>query len=624
MCGITGYLDLRGERPAEQQVLVRMMNSIIHRGPDSAGYFIEKTTGLGFRRLSIIDCETGNQPIYNEDRSVVLICNGEIFNYRELRADLLAHGHLFCSQSDVEVLVHLYEQEGIDLLKRLNAQFAFAVYDRKEKRLTLARDPLGINPLFYAVFDGVFIFASEIKAILEHPLARRELNLTGLDQVLTFPGVVSPTTLFKDIHSLKPGHYLTVTNGSVRLQQYWDMEYPTVEDAEDANDEKPEEYYSERLAELLNRSIRYRLQADAPVGFYLSGGLDSSLIAALISRADPGNSRHSFSVAFPDKTMCESKYQLQMAQAVNSVHHETVIDLKQVESRLAKAVYHSEMPLKETYNTASLALSESARVAGVKVILTGEGADELFAGYVGYRFDQMRLAANEMEIEQILEAELQERAWGDANLFYDTHFYANNELKMHLYSPAVAEQFEQFNCLNAEVVDKSKLRGRHYIHQRSYLDLKLKLADHLIADHGDRMCMANAIEARYPFLDIDLVTFCRGIPPHLKLNGHTEKYLVRRVAESFVPREIVKREKFAWFAPGSVSLLQSNNEWVNDLLSSDRIKREGYFNPGAVERLKARYGRKGFTLNLPYENDLLMVVLTFGLFLEVFRMPSFS
>ncbi len=598
-----------------------MMDVVAHRGPDSAGCFIEKEVGLGFRRLSIIDCETGDQPIYNEDRSAVLICNGEIFNYRELRESLLARGHQFCSRSDVEVLIHLYEQEGMDLLNRLNAQFAFAIYDRKKKQLVLARDPFGVNPLFYAVFDGVFIFASEIKAILQHPLARREVNLTGLDQVLTFPGVVSPTTLFKDIHSLKPGHYLTVINGDVRAQKYWDMEYPTMEEA---SHEKPEEYYSERLAELLDRSVRYRLQADAPVGFYLSGGLDSSLIAALVSRAYPGDRRHSFSVAFTDKTMCESKYQLQMARVVNSVHHETVVDLNQVESRLAKAVYHSEMPLKETYNTASLALSESARASGVKVILTGEGSDELFAGYVGYRFDQMRLAANEMELEQILEAELQERAWGDPNFFYDTHLYANNELKMHLYSPEVAEQFERFNCLNAEVVDKSKLRGRHYIHQRSYLDLKLKLADHLIADHGDRMCMANAIEARYPFLDIDLVKFCREIPPHLKLNGHTEKYLVKRVAEPLVPREIVNREKFAWFAPGSVSLLQSNSEWVNDLLSYDRIKREGYFNPDAVERLKARYGRKGFALNLPYENDLLIVVLTFGLFLELFRMPSFS
>jgi len=292
---------------------------------------------------------------------------------------------------------------------------------------------------------------------------------------------------------------------------------------------------------------------------------------------------------------------------------------------LPDMIYHCECPVKESYNTCSMALSEAARSDGVSVVLSGEGADELFAGYVGYRFDQSGIRnARKYDLETILEGELREKLWGDKDIVYEMNQHAFREVKTSLYSSGSNELFEDFDCLNFELVNREKLRNRHYIHQRSYLDFKLRLSDHLIADHGDRMALANSVECRYPFLDIALVEFATGIPPDLKLNRLTEKYILRKVAEGLVQQEIIDREKFGFHAPGSPYLLQQNVEWINDLLSHERIKRQGYFDPEAVGRLKSVYSQEGFKLDLPFENDLLMIVLTFGIFLDSFGMPGLS
>ena len=622
MCGLTGFFDSTHGRPADRDLLVRMTTTLVHRGPDSEGYFTEGPIGLGFRRLAIIDLASGDQPLYNEDESIVLLCNGEIYNYIALRKELEQKGHVFRSASDVEVLLHLYEEEGIGFLNRLNGQFAFAIYDRKKKLLFLARDQVGINPLYYTVAGGVFIFASEIKAILEHPLVEREVDLTGLDQTFSFPGLVSPRTMFKGIHSLKSGHYLLVQNGDVQVREYWDLDYPR--DGEIAYD-RPESYYVERLDELLTRSVNYRLQADVPVGFYLSGGLDSSMIAALINKVSPGSHRHSFSIDFNDRHISESKYQQLMARYVDSVHHQITFDWPEINDRLAEMIYHCECPVKETYNTCSMALSAAARSNDITVVLTGEGADELFAGYVGYRFDQYGIRdSGKYDLETMLEEELRERLWGDKNLFYEIDQHAFREIKRALYSTRLNEQFGQFDCLNAGLVNKERLKDRHYLHQRSYLDFKLRLSDHLITDHGDKMALANSVEARYPFLDIDVVEFSKEIPPHIKLNSLTEKYVLKKVAEGLVPPDIINREKFGFHAPGSPFLLQQNSEWIQDLLSYERIKRQGYFNPDTIELLKQQYSREGFRLNLPFESDLLIIVLAFGIFLDRFQLPNYN
>jgi asparagine synthase (glutamine-hydrolysing) len=622
MCGIIGYVDLRGDGRVEEGVLHRMADAITHRGPDSHGYFVDENVGIGTRRLRIIDLETGDQPMFNEDRSLVLCCNGEIFNYPELKSGLEKKKHLFRTKTDVEVLVHLYEEDGAGFLNKLNAQFAFVIYDRKERSLLLARDQFGICPLFYTVTNDFFIFASEIKAILEHPLVPREVNLTGLDQVLSLPGAISPQTVFRNIHSLPSGHYITIRNNEVAVREYWDLEYPTMDEASDG---KPEKHYAETLRELLEQSVRYRLQADVPVGFFLSGGLDSSLIAAMIRRVSPDIQRHSFSISFSDERLCEAKYQRLMSDSVASIHHEIPFNEADIALRLRDVIYHSESPLKETYNTASLALSHETRKNGVTVVLNGEGSDELFAGYVGYRFDKRRPEGNKNhDLETLLGDELRERLWGDQDLYYEKDEHEFREIKQALYAPDISDCLSEFECSNFPVINKERLRGRHPLHKRSYLDFKLRLAGHLIADHGDRMTMANSIEARYPFLDINLVEFCRGIPPDLKLNGFTEKYILKKAAENLIPNQIIDREKFGFVAPGSPSLLQQKIEWVHDLLSYDRIKRQGYFNPDTVEFLKSKYSQKGFRLNLTLEDDLLIVVLTFGLFLELFNLPDLN
>jgi asparagine synthase (glutamine-hydrolysing) len=386
-----------------------------------------------------------------------------------------------------------------------------------------------------------------------------------------------------------------------------------------------EKDYVEELKELLTRSVSYRLQSDVPVGFYLSGGLDSSLIGALINQVSPDTRRHSFSIGFTDEDISETKHQRLMAGFTRSIHNEIIFDWSEIVERLSRMIYHCECPVRESYNTCSLALSAAAQNAGVKVVLSGEGADELFAGYVGYRFDSFRDGESKSyDLETALEDELRERLWGDKDFFYEKDHLALREVKQTLYSARVNESYREFDCLNHSLINKERLRGRHPVHQRSYLDFKLRLSDHLISDHGDRMTLANSVEGRYPFLDIDLVEFSTRLPPDLKLHNYIEKYILKRVAEDLLPREIVKREKFGFHAPGSPYLLRQGIEWINDMVSHERIKRQGYFNPDGIDRVRAKYMQDGFKLNLPFEDDLLIVVLTFGIFLDTFNLPNLN
>lgn len=621
MCGLTGYVSVPGAPATEERHLDAMTATLVHRGPDSGGRFVDEGVGIGFRRLSIIDLAGGDQPIYNEDGSVVLACNGEIFNYRELRAELVAKGHTFRTECDVEVLVHLYEEEGTGFLDRINGQFAFAIYDRRRRRLFLARDHAGILPMYYARTPTAFVFGSEIKAVLEHPAVERAVDLTGLDQVLTFPGLVSPRTMFRGVQSLENGHYLTVEDGVVRDVTYWDLDFPVEGEEPPARSEGS---YVEELRALLDQSVARRLRADVPVGYYLSGGLDSSLIAALVHAQRPAARPHSFSISFGQAGIDESGYQRLMARQVSSVHHETEFDPADAEAELSRMVRHAECPVKETYNTCSLALSASARRSGTRVILTGEGADELFGGYLGYRFDRAgnRAANRTGDLETQLEDEVRRQLWGDPGIFYERDYHAWREAKLDLFSDELAEAHADFDTLAAPLVDPERLRGRSPLHQRSYLDFKLRLSDHLLSDHGDRMALANSIEARYPFLDIDVVRFAARLPARFKVTEKTEKYVLKEVAKGLVPDEIVRREKFGFRAPGSPELLRRNAEWVQDMLSPARIKRQGYFNPAVVERLAEQYRRPGYEVHPHLGDDLLLVVLTFGLLLDLFDLPD--
>lgn len=617
MCGICGFIRFDKRVTMEDATTVRTMNDkLIHRGPDAQDALLFENVALGFSRLSIIGLGNGMQPIWNEDESIVLICNGEIFNYLELRKELKVRGHLFKTESDVEVIVHLYEEYGTGFLNMLNGQFAFTLYDKKKGGLFCARDHMGICPFFYTKVGQTFVFASEIKAILQHPEVSREIDFVGLDQIFTFAGLISPRTMFKNIHSLENGHFLLINDrGDIGKVEYWDLVYP---EGESHSNGKSDEYYIDRLEEFFERSIRLRLRADVPSGTYLSGGLDSSMIAMKVHKLHPDIQNNAFSIDFAESEISETPYQILAAKESNSNLHRKTFLFKDISERLRQAIYHCECPVKETYNTASLALSESTREKGIKVILSGEGSDELFAGYVGYRFDKMR----EMKLINnpcsALEEAIRTKVWGDKSMFYESDFTSLERLKRSLYSTELNGAFNEVNCLNHFVIRQDRICGRDILSRRSYLDFKIRLVDHLVSDHGDRMALANSVEVRYPFLDKDLVEFSREVPAELKLNGLTEKYIVKKVASRFVPKAIIDREKFGFVAPGSPYLLQNNIEYINDLLSYSLIKRQGYFNPDTIESLKATYSQDGFVLNIPFESDLLITVLTFGILLDVF------
>jgi len=621
MCGFTGIFTPKGKYIIEKKQLDDMLQKIVHRGPDENGFHLENKFGVGFCRLSILDLSGGKQPMYNETKSLISVCNGEIFNYQELKEELIQKGHQFKSQCDVEVLVHLYEEYGKDFISRLNGQFAFAIYDREKEELLLARDQVGIVPLFYHSSDKALIFGSEIKALLPHPLVQRKVDLTGLDQVMTLPGLVSPRTMFEGIEALPPGHLLVARKGKVEIQQYWDLQYPT-----EAAGQPPKSpaHYMEQLDELMKQSVNYRLLADVPVGFYLSGGLDSSLIASYVHALKPDLQRHSFSIVFADNAIDERVYQRDVAGRVNSLHHEIEFSQDKLVQWFRSMILHGEAPVKESYNTCSLALSQAVREQDVKVILTGEGADELFAGYLGYRLGSRSQENSAQSISMIQERELRQQLWGDPDFFYEKNYLEFQDTKKMLFSEGLNQQFINFNCLQKPLLDKSKIAGRHHIHQRSYLDFKLRMADHLLADHGDRVAYANSIEARYPFLDINLIEFVTTLPPSLLVYQGQEKFILKLLAARYLPTSITKREKFAFVAPSSAQLLRLNLPWVQDTLSYARIKRQGYFNPDVIERLKKRYADPNFTLSQTFENDLLMIVLSFGLFLEIFDLPDFS
>lgn len=620
MCGISGILNFDRENSVDETVIRKMTDTIVHRGPDGASVFTDGRVGFGFRRLSIIDIDHGMQPFFSPDGSIVLICNGEIYNYKELRAEMNARGHVTKTNCDVEIIVFLYMEYGVECIKKLNGQFAFALYDKKINQLFLGRDQFGICPLFYARTAESFVFGSEIKSIIQAPGVSREVNLNGLDQIFSFPGNIAPTTIFKGVHCLEAGHFALLRDGQLSNYEYWNLEYP--DDGQQGS--HTEQYYLDGLEELLLQSIKYRLISDVPVGFYLSGGLDSSLIGGMMRRLKNGDDFKSFSICFSNekenKDINEQRFQRMVSEHINSQHHEVEFEWSNFESKIRDVIYHAETPLKETYNVCSLALSDLAQRENVKVVLCGEGADELFGGYAGYKFDR-RSAENGSsfrDLQQIKREEVCNTLWGNPKFVYEKDEYDFSDTKSALYSDGVNSVYRDFNSIRKPAVDHKRLRNKHIFHQRSYVDFKLRLAGHLIADHGDRMTMANSVEGRYPFLDVNLIEFIKQIPPSLMLHGMTEKYPLKRLGEKYIPRQIINREKFGFVAPGSPQLLKSRNAWANDLLSYDTIKRQGFFNPDTIEHLKKLYVSDNFILNPPYDMDLLIIVITFNTLLEVF------
>jgi asparagine synthase (glutamine-hydrolysing) len=610
MCGIVGIIS-QDRTEIKHDVIDRMLATLIHRGPDFTAAEYRSEFAMGVRRLSIVDVVHGKQPVWSEDGRVVAVLNGEIFNHHALRAQLETQGYVFRTQNDAELIPALYRQYGLDFVDYINGQFAIALYDLNEHTFHAWRDPIGICPFFYAMPRlGVFVFASEIKGIFAFPGFGARLDPVGLDQIITFPGPVSPTTLFVGVFSLPAGCRVSFALGNApKVQRYWRMTF------EEKNEGQSEDEWAEQLSDLLEDAVKLRAPDELPTALYLSGGLDSSLVGSFM-RPKKGEIIQTFSVDFDDKLISERPYQLMIADFLGSKNHSLLLDPRGICDRLERVVLHSETPLRETFNAASLALSEMASSQGFKVALAGQGADELFAGYVGYRFDaRLRNSAPAVVAP---EAEINRRLWGDPNFIYERRHNRFDGVRRAIYSPHLNDSFDNFNSSTMTSFAPELPPNVSVLQRRSAIDLTLRLANHLLAGHGDRMAMANSVEVRYPFLDLRVVRLAQQLPDSLKLNGMREKHIVKRVGRSRLPKRIVEREKFAFTASGSPALLRLEDERIEYYLSEEKLKRDNVFNILEVARLAKLYRAEGYRINIPFETDLLITVITYGMLSETF------
>jgi asparagine synthase (glutamine-hydrolysing) len=624
MCGIAGIYNLAESSPPAKNDLAAMIHSLHHRGPDGYGFFADDHCGLAHARLSIIDLSGGDQPIHNESRSVWVVFNGEIFNYVELRAQLQQQGHCFYTQSDTEVIVHLYDRYGTDFVDHLNGQFAIALWDQKARRLVLARDRTGIRPLFYTRSEGRLVFASEVKSLFALPDVKRALNLSAVGDVMTYWSTLSPDTVFEDVRSLPPGHVMVIDSGREQLIRYWDWTFPSVAPRID----RPIEDYAEELRELLVDSVRLQLRADVPVGAYLSGGLDSSAIAALVRRYNSKPLR-TFSIAFEDSEFDESAFQSQMAAHLGTDHTSILCRTADIAEAFPKVIWHCETPILRTAPTPLMLLSKSVREHGFKVVLTGEGADEVFGGYDLFKEAKIRRFWARLPQSKMRPALLDRlypylRHSPAATRTMTQRFYAqgldrtSDPTFAHGPRWATTHRAWQFFSAQSRALIGERNSSEHALSRfpaeiagflpmgrDQYVEANTLLSGYLLSSQSDRVAMANSIEGRFPFLDHRVIEFASRLPPSLKIRGLTEKYILKRAVRDLLPREISDRTKQPYRAPDSQSFFVNGKpvDYVADLLSADRVRSAGYFDPVAVGKLvnKCSAGRViGFSDNMAF------------------------
>jgi asparagine synthase (glutamine-hydrolysing) len=622
MCGIAGIVDYRASQPVDTGTLRRMLAAIRHRGPDQSGIYLQQgaqaAVGLGSARLSIIDLSSGQQPIGNEDGSLWIVFNGEIFNYIELRRELEELGHRFATHSDTEVILHLYEQHGPRCLGYLNGQFVFAIWDETQQRLFVARDRLGIRPLYYTVQNGRLLFASEIKALLCDRQVRAELDLTTLDQIFTYWSPLAPRTILRDIWTLPPAHWLTLdSQGTLRIEPYWRLAFPGQQEQRQAGS-LPAAAYLAELEDLLIDAAQIRLRADVPVGAYLSGGLDSSLITALVQH-HTHNRLETFSISFEDPAFDESPYQLRMAEYLGTHHHICRVSHRQIGEAFPGVIGHSEVPLLRTSPVPLYLLAREVHNHHFKVVLTGEGADEFLAGYNLFKEDKIRrFWAKEPEspgraalLSKLYPYVRSLNGGGSAYLkpffgrgltetagFAYSHAirWTNTSRGKRFFSPRVRSQLRQTEKPWLEDVKvPAEFGGWSPLAQAQYLEITIFLAEYLLSSQGDRVAMAHSVEGRFPFLDYRVVEFCNQLPPQLKLRGLTEKYLLRKLAATYLPADISRRGKQPYRAPIHASFFPDSQplDWVAELLSEERIRQADYFDATAVGNLTKKLRRGG-------------------------------
>lgn len=596
MCGISGIIYQDRGRQVAKENLRRMCHTLAHRGPDDEGFYLRDHVGLGMTRLSIIDLESGHQPISNEDGSIWIICNGEIYNHPDLRRDLEARGHRFRTESDIEVVVHAYEEKGEACVNRLNGMFAFAIWDKGKQRLILGRDRLGKKPLYYLLDGEKLIFGSEIKAILAYPGVNTELDLEALDAYLTLEYVPVPLSIFKGIKKLPSGHLLVLDKHRAQIKKYWELKL----ESEPLSTKESEE----RLLDLLRDAVRIRLKSDVSLGALLSGGIDSSATVALMSQMTDRPIK-TFSVGFEDRSYNELHFAKRVSQCFQTEHHETIVDPK-VAYLAEKLLRHLDEPLADFSTIPTYLVTQFAR-GKVKVALSGDGGDEIFAGYETYVADKLDRAYRKLPafIRQpltsgvaaklrpspkkkgtinrlkrftegaILPAELQHTRWMIA--FSEAEKAA---LSIHGafdgVSPGRGYGLITDYFKAAEFADPLK--------QQQYVDINSYLPDNILVK-VDRMSMANSLEVRSPLLDYRLVEFALNLPPHMKMKGIVGKYLLRKVMSGTLPKEILNRGKEGFSIPIKNWLRGELRELMLDMLSEERIKREGLFSPRYIQQL---------------------------------------
>jgi asparagine synthase (glutamine-hydrolysing) len=616
MCGIAGVVDLAGGNPPDSEAIRRMVSILRHRGPDEYGIYLGERVGLGHARLAIIDVATGQQPLASEDGSVLIVYNGEVYNYIELRSELQALGRRFRTSSDTEVIVQAYRQWGEEMVGRLNGQFAIALWDSGKKRLFLARDRLGIRPLYYAMLPGRFYFASEVKAIFSDPAIPREFDPRGIDQIFTFWTTVAPTTPFKGIAELPPGCSLTLDAGrpgqpELSEKPYWELRYPERGAAHHLSLEEA----SEELLDRLYRATELRmLRADVPVGSYLSGGIDSSVIAALGRRSKKGTFR-TYSVRFADDEFDETGYQRMMVDHLQSDHADIMCERKGIAAIFPDVVYHTERPVLRTAPAPLFMLSSLVRDNGFKVVLTGEGSDEILAGYDIFREAKIR-AFWSRQPESTWRPLLLERLYpymarsplaaramarkffgqglelaGRPGFSHHPRWSSTAALK-RLFSPVMRDAVAGIDA-TAELVSvlPEEFPSWDLLSQSQYLEIRTLLSGYLLSSQGDRMLMAHSVEGRFPFLDHEVVEFCNSLPPSYKLRVLDEKHLLKKCSRGLVPEPILTRSKQPYRAPDAPSFVgeeSSDLGYVRRALSPEAVRRAGIFDVAGITKLSAK------------------------------------
>jgi asparagine synthase (glutamine-hydrolysing) len=600
MCGIAGIVERDPARPVDPGALGRMVDTLRHRGPDDEGTFLQPGVGLGMRRLSIIDVVGGQQPLASEDGAIQVVANGEIYNHAELRADLVARGHRFGSRSDIEVIVHGYEEFGVEVLERLRGMFAFALWDGPNRRFFAARDRAGEKPLYYAQTPKRLLFASEIKALLVQPDVSREVDLEALDQFLTYEYVLTPRTMFADVRTVPPAHYLLYERGAVKVERYWDV--ASVPARAWSDDDA-----AAALREALGRAVAGQMMSEVPLGAFLSGGIDSSAIVGLMTEASAAGSGpvNTFSMGFEASSYNELPYAREVAARFGTNHREGMVnpDLADLFERL---VTHFDQPFADVSLFPTYLVSQIAR-EHVTVALSGDGGDELFGGYDTYQAEALaqRVAMVVPDVAMPLLAgvaavlppsEKKKGLFNKVRRFtqglatapssiaqYRWMTFLDAGAKRRFYTPSL-----QTALVDSDVYApiRRHLRGAHtddLVNRQLYTDLQVYLADDILVK-VDRMSMATSLETRAPFLDVDVMELAFSMPGHLKIRHGERKHVLKRAMRDLLPESVLTRPKEGFSIPMKSWLRREWAPMMQDLLGPDQVSRRGWFEPAEVAR----------------------------------------